>query len=128
MTGLRTSLMDAVAQLPDGQIAWATHWQLCWQPYSGAQTYELQVTTDEGTSPKLRRRMAPCYRLQVAAGQNAQSQGLRNRQQLLAVAQAGSSRSRCGPCWGRGRSASGRRRACYWSRPKSRPVGRVRDC
>lgn len=83
VTGIRTALRDTVANLPGGQIAWSTYWQLCWAPYAGAQAYELQVSTAEGTSPKLRRRLDSCFRLQVATGQNAKAQGLLDRERLL---------------------------------------------
>ncbi|UOG73710.1 hypothetical protein MTX78_16490 [Hymenobacter tibetensis] len=80
---MRTTLLDTVTTLPNGQIAWSTYWRLCWEPYPGAQAYEMQTATDEGISPKLRRLPAACYRLQVAAGRNAKSQGFLNRKQLL---------------------------------------------
>ncbi|WP_375434440.1 hypothetical protein [uncultured Hymenobacter sp.] len=83
VTGLHTTLLDTITNLPTGQIAWSTYWQLCWVPSPGAQAYELQTSTAEGTSLKLRRLTKPCYRLQLAAGRNARSQGLLNRKQLL---------------------------------------------
>ncbi|WP_143435002.1 hypothetical protein [Hymenobacter roseosalivarius] len=55
VSGLVTTLHDEVKPMPGGQISWSTHWQLCWNTYPGAQAYELQVMTDEGTSPRLRR-------------------------------------------------------------------------
>ncbi|SMB83021.1 hypothetical protein SAMN00120144_3952 [Hymenobacter roseosalivarius DSM 11622] len=85
VTGITTKLEDEVTSLPGGQIAWSTFWKLCWHPYPGARNYQLQVFTSEGASPRLRPQATPCYRLQIAAGYNAQTQGLLNRDKLISL-------------------------------------------
>lgn len=79
------TLEDSVQELPGKRIAWSTYWKLCWQNYPGAKTYELQTLTSEGVSPSLRRISDRCFRLQAAAGQNHNSQGLFNRKAILSL-------------------------------------------
>lgn len=88
VTGVVTMLEDEVRALPGQRIAWATYWTLCWDAYPGARAYELQALTGEGAAPLLRRQRERCWRLEAAAGENAQAQGLHNREFLLAL-QAG---------------------------------------
>ena len=82
---LVATLDDEVQDLPDGQIKWSTYWRLCWGAYAGAGAYELQALTSEGESDKLQRQSEQCFRLEVAAGENAKSQGLLNRDIQLAM-------------------------------------------
>ena len=86
--GLVTTLQDEVHNLPEGRIAWSAYWKLCWEEYPGAAAYELQTVTGEGISPKLRRQSEHCFRIEAAKGENEKSQGLVNRDLLLAL-QAG---------------------------------------
>ena len=83
--GLTATLEDEVRDLADGRIKWSTYWKLCWDEYPGATAYELQTITSEGTSPKLRRQSERCFRIEAAANVNKKSQGLRNRDELLAL-------------------------------------------
>ena len=81
--GIVTRLEDEVRDLPNGQIAWSTYWKTCWQAYPDAKAYEVEVTTMEGASPKLRRQDGLCHRIQLAAGNNPKSQGLLGRKMLI---------------------------------------------
>ncbi len=83
--GLTAALEDEVRALPGERIAWSTAWVLCWEPYPGAIAYELQALTGEGPSPKLCRRREPYLRIQVAANENEQREGLYNRDIQLAL-------------------------------------------
>jgi hypothetical protein len=85
VTGFVTTLEDEVKALPNQHQAWSTYWKLCWQPYGGAIAYELQAVTSEVVSPKLKRQSDSCFRLQAAANVNHQSQGLRYREETLAM-------------------------------------------
>lgn len=85
LTGLVSTLSDEVKELPEERINWSTYWQLCWQPYLGAKEYELRVVTMEGASPKLRRISDRCFRIQAASNENKKSQGLFNRELILAM-------------------------------------------
>lgn len=87
-TGLVASLEDEVRTLEEGRITWSIYWKLCWQPYPGAQHYELQTLTAEGSSPKLHPHHDTCFRIQAAAGEDATAQAPLNRDALLAL-QAG---------------------------------------
>ncbi|MEO6724592.1 MAG: hypothetical protein ABIU20_11370 [Blastocatellia bacterium] len=78
------TLEDDVRDLPDGQIAWTTYWKLCWEPYAGAQGYELEPITGEGTGRRRVHQAGVCYRVEVAKGQNAKVQGFFNRELMLA--------------------------------------------
>jgi len=82
--GLVATLEDDVRDLPDSQIAWTTYWKLCWEPYAGAQEYELEPMTGEGTGRRRVRQSGLCYRVEVATGQNAKAQGFFNRELMLA--------------------------------------------
>ena len=84
---LVATLEDEVRDLPGEKIAWSTYWKLCWAESPGAQAYELQTVTGEGTSPRLRRQRERCFRLQAAAGENHKAQGLLNRELQLALQQ-----------------------------------------
>ena len=83
--GMTTTLEDEVRDLPNGQIAWSTYSKTCWNAYPDAEVYEIEVTTMEGTSPKLRRQKGSCHRLQIVAGRNAKSEGLLNRKTLIGL-------------------------------------------
>ncbi len=83
VTGITTTFEDEVRGLPGDQIAWSTYWKFCWDAYPGAESYELQIITSEGASPRLKNRKAPCYRIQMATGVNARQQGMLDRAKLL---------------------------------------------
>lgn len=85
LTGLVSTLSNEVKELPEERISWSTYWQLCWQPYPGAKEYELQALTMGGKSPKLERQSDRCLRIQAASNQNKKSQGLLNRELILAM-------------------------------------------
>ena len=76
---LVATLADEVTDLDNGRIKWETNWELCWAAYPGAQAYELETVTSEGTSPELRRQAERCRSVQVAAGENEKSLGLLQR-------------------------------------------------
>ena len=82
---LTATLEDEIHDLPNGEIKWSTYWRLCWDNYAGATEYELQPLTSEGASDKLRRQSERCFRLEVAAGQNPKTEGLRDRELQLAM-------------------------------------------
>ena len=84
VAGLIATLEDEVRDLPDGRIAWTTYWNLCWESYAGAQKYELEPMTGEGTGRRLLRQAGPCLRIEVAKGQNVKAQGFFNRELMLA--------------------------------------------
>lgn len=87
-TGFVAVLEDEVHELPQRRIRWDTYWKLCWDAYPEASGYELQVITTGGTSGQLKRTDVPCLRIQVAADENPQTEGLRDGATLLAL-QAG---------------------------------------
>jgi hypothetical protein len=105
--GLVATLEDEVRDLHDGQIAWTTYWKLCWEAYAGAQEYELEPMTGEGTGRRLVRQAGTCLRVEVAKGQNAKAQGLFNRDLMLA--------SLSGQLAYRVRAVLGDGRASQWS-------------
>lgn len=82
---LTAQLEDEVRDLDAKRIRWSTYWKLCWEPYPRAVGYELQTSTAEGASPKLKRQNDNCFRLEVAAGENEKSAGLFNREQLVSL-------------------------------------------
>ena len=82
---LVATLEDQVDDLPDGRIKWSTYWRLCWDDYPEAREYELQALTSEGASKTLEHQSERCYRTEVAAGENAKTQGLLNRDIQLAM-------------------------------------------
>lgn len=84
LTGLNSSLVDEVKDLPEEKIAWNTYWQLCWQAHTSAQAYELETFTGEGASRKLRRQTETCFRTEIAKGRNDKAKGLFNRELMLA--------------------------------------------
>jgi hypothetical protein len=85
VTGLVGSLVDEQSDLPDGRVAWRTHWQLCWTAYSGATAYELEVRTGEGPSPQLRQQQETCFRIEAAAGEDTKTDLSHSRRTLLAM-------------------------------------------
>jgi hypothetical protein len=85
VAGLTATLEDQTTELPGGRMAWSTYWKLCWASYPGAVAYELQALTGEGAASKLQRQSASCFRIEAAAGENEQAQGLLNRELLLAL-------------------------------------------
>ena len=82
---LSATLEDVVHELSGEKIEWSTYWRLCWSDYEGVSEYQLQALTSEGASDKLRRQSERCFRLEVAAGENPKTQGLRNRDLQLAM-------------------------------------------
>lgn len=83
VSGLMATLSDEVRDLPGDRIAWTTYWQLCWTPYPGATTYELQPVTGEGTASRLIHQQNTCFRQEAAKGENAKADGLVNRDLLV---------------------------------------------
>jgi len=84
VSGFAAALEDDVRDLPDGQIAWKTYWKLCWEAYAGAREYELEPMTGEGARRRLLHQAGTCLRVEVAKGQNVKTQGLFNRDLMLA--------------------------------------------
>lgn len=84
VSGLVASLEDETKDLPDGQMAWTTHWKLCWQQYPEATGYELETFAGEGIARKVRRQAETCFRIEIAKGKNEKSKGLFNRELMLA--------------------------------------------
>jgi hypothetical protein len=112
--GLTATLEDEVRDLPGGRIAWSTYWELCWEPYPGAEAYELKTLTGEGeVSGELRRQEENCFRIKAAAGENEKSEGLKTRDVQLALQQ--------GQLAYRVRAVLGGGRVSEWS--KAVPVG-----
>ena len=85
VSGLAAALEDEVHPLPGGRLVWSTAWVLRWEPYPEALAYELQALTGEGALPKLCRQREPYLRIQVAANENDQCEGLRDRDIQLAL-------------------------------------------
>ena len=85
LTGLRATLEDQVTELPDDRIKWNTYWVLSWDPVPGVESYNIQVLTSEGRSPKLLSVTEPRYRLQAATGENAKAEGFVKRDIQLAL-------------------------------------------
>ncbi len=84
LTGLTSSLVDEVKDLPEEKIAWSTYWQLCWQVHPSALAYELETFTGEGAARKLRRQTETCFRTEIAKSRNDKAKGLFNRDLILA--------------------------------------------
>ena len=85
LTGLRATLEDEVLDMPDGQLQWRTFWVLSWDEFPGAESYDLQVITAEGRSPKLRSLTEPRYRIEAAKGLNPKADGFVKRDIQLAL-------------------------------------------
>jgi hypothetical protein len=83
ITQVTTSLEDEVEDIANGQINWSTYWKLCWEAYPEAETYEIQTSTSEGVSPKLKKQKDTCYRIQIATGTNNKDLGMFNRDKLI---------------------------------------------
>ncbi len=81
--GLVTALEDEIRPAGPGLVAWSTYWRLCWKPVAGARFYELRLTTSEGAPRTPKRLGDACFRLEVAAGENAESEGMPRRQLML---------------------------------------------
>jgi hypothetical protein len=115
--GLTATLKDEVRDLSVDRIAWSTYWELCWEPYSGAEAYELKALTGEGeVSGELRPQEENCFRIKAAAGENKESEGLKTRNVQLAL-----QRSQLAY---QVRAVLGEARVSEWSRPV--PVGKKR--
>jgi len=113
--GLNATLKDEVRDLPVDRIAWSTYWELCWEPYPGAEAYELETLTGEGeASSELRRQEENCFRIKAAAGENKKSEGLKTRDVQLALQQ--------GQLAYRVRAVLGEGHVSEWSKPV--PVGK----
>jgi len=82
---LVSTLEDEVHELPNERLAWSTFWKLCWDKTPGANAYELQTLTSEGSSGRFQRQSENCFRIEAAAGENKKSEGLLNRQLQLAL-------------------------------------------
>jgi hypothetical protein len=82
-----TRLDDQIDDLPGDRIAWSTTWTMCWAAYPEARAYELEVVTGEGTAPTLDRQPEGerCKSIEAAAGENARSEGLANRELVLST-------------------------------------------
>lgn len=83
--GFVARLEDEVSESGARGIKWSTYWELCWDEYPAAVAYDVQTVTSEGISPKLRRQTERCFRMQVASGVNDKSQGLFNRDAVIAM-------------------------------------------
>lgn len=81
-------LEDERHPLADGRVAWRTWWELCWDPYPGARSYEVQVVTGEGVSPRLREQTDRCIRTEAAAGEDS-PEALEAKRTTLLVLQEG---------------------------------------
>lgn len=81
--GVVTTLEDEIRPSGPGLVAWSTYWKFCWQPVAGARFYELRLATSEGSPRAPKRLSESCYRLEVAAGENAASEGMPRRQLML---------------------------------------------
>jgi hypothetical protein len=66
-------------------VAWTTSWRLCWDAYAGARAYELQASTPEGPSRRIRRQAGRCFELEVAAGSGPRRGWRAERRVQLAV-------------------------------------------
>ncbi|MGH9224758.1 MAG: hypothetical protein ACRD2W_13505 [Acidimicrobiales bacterium] len=58
---------------------------MCWAAYPGARSYELQVVTAEGVSPKVRPEDGHCVRIEAAAGEDPADLVPGRRSLLLAL-------------------------------------------
>jgi hypothetical protein len=79
------SLEDEVRPIAGGRVAWRTWWSMCWAAYPGARSYELQVLTGEGISPRLRRADGRCVRIEAVAGEDPGDIVPERRSMLLAL-------------------------------------------
>jgi hypothetical protein len=112
---LRNHIYQQAVVAVNSRLAWSTYWKLCWEEYPGATAYELQALTGEGGARKLRRQRERCFRIEAAKGENEKTQGLANRDLLLAL-QAGQLAYRV-------RAALNDHRVSAWSSPAA--VGEV---
>lgn len=83
--GFVARLTDDSRPLPDGRVAWHTSWELCWDRYPGALSYELETVTGEGVSPRLRTQPDACLRVEAAAGEDPPEAVAPRRSMLLAL-------------------------------------------
>lgn len=100
--GMHAQLQDVVRPAGAGRIAWQTFWKLCWTPVAGAKGYELKRMTSEGAPRQHQRVAGPCWRVEVAAGENARAQGLYRRDLMLQL-QAAQASLRVRAAFGQGR-------------------------
>jgi hypothetical protein len=75
--GFVATLERDVRRLPGRRIAWSTYWRLCWARYPDTRVYEVETLTGEGAPSELLRQRRRCLRLEVAADENARSEGFK---------------------------------------------------
>ena len=89
LTGLRATLEDTTDPYSTEGVKhwrWRTHWVIQWAPVPDAVAYELIYMTSEGASKKSTRLDAPPFRLEVAKGDNPQTEGMPTRTiQLITI-------------------------------------------
>jgi hypothetical protein len=78
-SGFVAMLTDEIVTLDDGMIKWSTIWELCWDRYPAAETYEIETITGEGVVPGVENQDATCLSIEAAAGQNPATEGLKLR-------------------------------------------------
>lgn len=67
ITGLEAELIEHETALADGDVAWSTHWRLCWAPAPAAVAYRVastgaqEVGAPEDTTQR-------CFAVEVASG------------------------------------------------------------
>jgi hypothetical protein len=67
---LHVAVSTVATPAASGRVSWAATWTLCWDPMPGAIGYDVQAMTSESASPRLKRVEAPCFSVELAAGED----------------------------------------------------------
>jgi hypothetical protein len=84
-TNLRVAISTSATPVSGERVAWTSMWTLCWDPLPGAVGYEIQAVTWETVSTRIRRVEAPCFSVELAAGEDVSSEVEEKRDTQLAV-------------------------------------------
>ncbi len=88
VTNLRVALSTVTTPVPSGLVSWTTTWTLCWDPLPGAIAYDIQAMTSESASARLRRSVSPCFMVDVAAGEDLETEVAAKRDTQVAMQRA----------------------------------------
>lgn len=81
----RVALATLATPVAGERVAWSSSWSLCWDPLPGALGYEVQAMTSESASARLKRVEAPCFTVELAAGEDRAADVPEKRAVQLAV-------------------------------------------
>lgn len=85
VSNLRVATSTAATPVASGRVAWIATWTLCWDPLPGAIGYDVQPLTSENASSRLKRVQAPCFSVELAAGEDSPPDVQEKRDVQIAV-------------------------------------------